>query len=153
MDILQVILRIAHIAPAIVLGGAAIFRLVAVQPVLQTLDPTQRQALSGQFIRRWIVVLWACIVLLLLSGLLNFLLYKLPAVRGQPFAGLYHGLLGLKIIAALAVFHAAAVVTMPGAHFERYRARAPFWLGLATGLVGLIIVLAAILRYLPTFYT
>jgi uncharacterized membrane protein len=152
MDLLQVILRVAHIGAAVAIGGAIVFRLLAVQPALATLDEPQCKAFGASLARYWSVPLWLGVALLVVSGLLTFILFKLPAVRGRPFAGLYHGLFGIKVLAALALFHVAAVLSLPGEHGQRYRARARFWLGYASVLLAVIIVVAAILRYLPTFY-
>lgn len=152
MDLLQVILRIAHIGAAVVLAGGVVFQLIALQPALRSLDDPQRDRLRRLLAGRWYRVVMACIALLLISGLLNFLLYKLPDYRGQPSAPVYHGLFGIKLLAALALFHAALVPSLPGPRFDRYRARAGFWLAWATVLVALIVVMAAVMRYLPTLY-
>lgn len=152
MDVLQIILRIAHIGAATAIGGAIVYHLLAVQPALAALDESQRKAVGASLARRWLVPLGVGIALLLVSGLLTFVLFKLPATRGRPFAGLYHGLFGIKVLMALALFHVAAVLSLPGERGERYRAKASFWLGYATVLLAVIIVVAAILRYLPTFY-
>jgi hypothetical protein len=90
--------------------------------------------------------------LLLASGLVTFLMFRVPAYRGLPYAGLYHGIFGLKLIAALALFHAATLLVAAGPRFDRYRAQAGGWLRWAVVLLTLIVVLGAILRYLPTFY-
>ena len=153
MDILQVVLRIAHIAAAITAGGAIVFQRFALLPALQTLDEAPRAQLRAQLVRRWAGVVLTCVALLLVSGLLTFLLFKLPEYHGKPFAGVYHGLFGLKLLAALALFHAVGVLVMPGEHFDRYRARARFWLSYAAALLAVVVVLAAVMRYLPAFYT
>lgn len=152
MEILQVILRIAHLGAAIVAGGAVVFQRFALLPALRTLDDGPRTQLRAQIVRRWAGVAWTCMGLLLLSGLLNFLFYKVPEYRGRSYAGVYHGLFGLKFVAALALFHAVGMLVMPGAHFDRYRARAGFWLSYAVVLLTVIVVVAAVMRYLPAFY-
>ena len=152
MDALQLVLRIAHIAAAVTLGGAVVFQLLAVQPVLRGLDDAQRTALAAGLARRWRGVLWTGMALLLVSGLLNFLLFKVPEYKTVPYKAVYHGLFGVKFLAALALFHAATMLSMPGPAFDRYRRRARGWLSYATVLLALIVVLAAVMRYLPTFY-
>lgn len=145
MDLLAIILRILHIGSAIIAAGAIFFQFLALHPALLTLPETERAALRAQMLPRWRPVVFVCILLLLATGLLNFVLYKVPEYRGTPHAGLYHGLLGVKILAALAVFHAAAVLVMPTSTGERYRARAGFWLTYLVVLLALIVVIGALL--------
>lgn len=147
MLVFAIILRTLHIAAAIAAGGAALFQLVALHPVFsRQLDAEQRRGLREAIVARWRPIVWTCIGLLLLTGVLNYIYFKVPEYRGDPRRGLYHGLMGVKILAALAVFHAATVLTLPGPRGEKYRARAPLWLGIVVAMIGLIVVIGAVLR-------
>ncbi len=153
MDLLQIGLRIAHIAAAVALGGAIVYQLVAVQPVLRTLDESQRATFRTRLAGRWAPVVWLGIALLLITGLANFLVFKVPEYRGRPYAATYHGLFGIKLLAGLALFHAAAMLSGPGERFDRYRARAGGWLVYGVLLLAIVVVVGAVLRYLPALYT
>ncbi|MEW6250697.1 MAG: hypothetical protein AB1716_08605 [Planctomycetota bacterium] len=152
MDVLAVVLRILHIGGAVVLGGALVYQLTAVQPALRRLDGPARDELAERLIRAWSVLLWAAVAVLLASGLLNYLLIKIPEYRPRPYKGAYHGLIGLKILAGLALFHAGAMLALPFGGRPKTRAQAPRWLAWGTLLLAVIIVLGAVLRYLPSFY-
>ncbi len=152
MTILQVVLRIMHLSAAIIAGGAIVFQRFALLPALRSVEEGPRTQVRAVILRRWRGVVWTCIGFLLLSGLLTFLFFKLPEYHGKAYAGLYHGLFGLKLLAALALFHAVTILVMPGEHFEKYRARAGFWLSYAVALLAVIVIVAGVMRYLPTFY-
>lgn len=152
MDILQLVLRIVHIVAAVALGGALVYRVVALRPALRTLDEGPRLALDAQLAQRWIGTVFAGAGLLLASGLLTFLLFRVPEYRGRPSAAAYHGLFGLKLLAGLLLLHAAAVLSLPGPRFASYRA-GRFWPGYALALLVVVLVLGALLRYLPAIYS
>ncbi|HMQ15147.1 MAG TPA: hypothetical protein PKC49_04160 [Phycisphaerae bacterium] len=146
---LAIVIRILHIAAATTAVGAVVFKAVALQPSLRVLDDGQRAALRAAVIPRWRAVVFAAIAVLLVTGLLTFVLYRIPEYRGTPHAGLYHGLFGLKLLLALAVFHPATMLVLSGPAGDRRPARAPVWLRLTLAGFGAIIILGAVLRYLP----
>lgn len=147
MLVFAIILRILHIAAVIAAGGAALFQLLAVHPVFMgQLEAERRRSLREAIAQRWRPVVWTCVALLLLTGVLNYVYFKVPQYHDHPRRGLYHGLMGVKILAALVVFHAATVLALPGPRGEKYRGRAPLWLGVLVSMIGLIVVIGAILR-------
>lgn len=144
--VFAVVLRVLHIGAVVVAAGAAFFQLVALRPVLRGLPDEQHARIREQIVARWRPVVLACIALLLLSGLLTLMMFKIAEHKGQ---GLYHAIVGIKVLAALAVFHAATVLVLPGPKGDKARARAGFWLKYLAALFGLIIVLGAVLRNIP----
>jgi hypothetical protein len=144
---LLVVLRVLHIAAASAVVGAVVFQAFAVVPTLRQLDEHQRAQLSGGFATRWRSIAFLMIGILLLTGLVNFLLFKIPEFREHPSKGLYHALFGIKFLLALAAFHSATVLVLPGEKGDRYRARAGGRLWLLTFLFAAIIILAAVMRY------
>jgi len=145
-DLAATVLRVLHITAAIVAAGGAFFQWFALQPVVVTLDAAQRAELRERLAVRWRAVVWTAIAVLLLTGLINFAVYSVPALRQNPHKALYHGLFGLKVLAALGTFHAAALLTLPGRRGERYRAKGRFWLAFMLVLFALVVVLGAMLR-------
>lgn len=150
MDITDFIFRIAHIAAASVAVGAAAFQYGALHPALAALDETQRAALRARIVERWRPVVLALVAILLISGLVNFALFKIAAVKDSPYKGLYHALFGLKFLAALLVFHPATMLVMPGPKGDACRARSTWWLSYMLVLFAVIIVLGAVLRKLSS---
>ncbi|HEX4822746.1 MAG TPA: hypothetical protein VFV19_00375 [Candidatus Polarisedimenticolaceae bacterium] len=140
------ILRWCHIVPAVVAGGATVYTFLALIPALGELPAAEAARLREAVVRRWRVVFMVCVTLLLASGLLNFLLYQSPAHRGQA---LYHGIFGIKFLAALVVFFLGSALTGRSAALAQIRANARFWTGVSAALVILIVLLSGILRGIP----
>jgi uncharacterized membrane protein len=146
MNGLAIVLRVLHILPAVVAGGATIFAKFALIPALQTLPEAERLRFKEVIDRRWRVVVMACIGLLLASGVANFFLYQADAHRGQV---LYQALFGVKFLLAMAVFFLASVLSGRAEAFAAMRARAGFWAGVTATLVALIVLISGILRSIP----
>jgi uncharacterized membrane protein len=146
MDGTALVLRWMHIVPAVVAGGATIFVRRALLPALSTLPEAERLRVKEAIDRRWRVVVMACISLLLVSGLTNFVLYQAPAHKGQA---LYHGLFGVKFLAAMVVFFLASALTGRSAALAAIRSNARFWGSVAAILVVAILLISAVLRNIP----
>jgi hypothetical protein len=147
MDVLAVVVRVMHIGVAIIAAGAVFFQFAVVHPAMRALEEAQRRALRGQIVQRWRPVILICMILLVLTGLVNFLAFKVPYYRGTTYAGAYHALFGLKLLAALLVFHPATLLVLPGEKYDRqYRDRAGFWLAYMLALLALVILLGAVLN-------
>lgn len=152
LAVFDVLIRVLHIGAALAVGGGALFQWWAVHPALATLDDARRVELREALVARWRVIVWSAIGLLLLTGLLNFVLNKIPELKPHPQKGIYHGLFGLKFVLALAAFHAGAVLTLPGPKGARYRANGGFWLMLLVAYIAAIVLLGAILRDFNQFF-
>jgi uncharacterized membrane protein len=135
-----------HIVPAVVAGGATIFARIALLPALATLPDAERVRVKETIDRRWRIVVMACITLLLVSGIANFVLYQAPVHKGQP---LYHALFGVKFLAAMIVFFLASALTGRSTALASIRANSRFWVGVAAALVVLILLISGVLRGIP----
>jgi uncharacterized membrane protein len=138
--------RLLHIAAAVLAAGGAFFQFMALHPALQTLDAAPRRTLREAVVARWRGVVFASILALLVSGLVNFVMYKVPEFRGHPAKGLYHGLFGLKFLLALVAFHSATVLVLPGKKGEAYRDNAGKWLTILVSALAAVIVVGTLLR-------
>lgn len=152
IDIVQVAIRWVHILAAIAAGGAVILKMVAVTPALATLDDAQRTSLATRIADRWRPIVFILIAALLITGLLNFFLYQIPAYKGHPQKMVYHSLFGLKFLAALAFFHGAAVLSLPAPKGEKYRAKAGGWLSYMFFLLLVIVTCAVVMRYFTVLF-
>ncbi|MBI5865440.1 MAG: hypothetical protein HZB38_13220 [Planctomycetes bacterium] len=150
IDVGATVLRVVHVAAAILAAGGAAFQLIALHPALAAVPEAQRLPIREAVAARWRTVIFACIAVLLLSGLLNFVVYRIPAVRSFPesLRPFYHGLFGVKVLAALAAFHAAMVLALPGRKGEAYRNKAGFWLPYLAACLAVVVILGVVLRSL-----
>ncbi|MBL8880051.1 MAG: hypothetical protein JNG88_13100 [Phycisphaerales bacterium] len=149
----EVLIRIVHIFAAVMVGGAAFYQLIAVRPALLELDEASRQKAWHGIARRWFGMVITLLVVLLATGLYNFIAIRVPALRGKPSAGLYHALFGVKFLAVLAAFHAATVLSLPGARGDRWRARGGFWLPFLGLMITIAIVLGGLLTRFETVFS
>lgn len=145
IDYRHAVIHLFHIGAAMLAVGGAVFQLIALHPALQSVDAVQRRALRESIVQRWSTVVFVCIGVLLVSGLYNFIAVKIPMLRDNPDKGLYHGLFGLKFLLALAAFHAAAVLALPGPKGEKYRDKAGFWLKYLVVTLALTFVVAVLM--------
>ncbi len=146
MNTLATVLRVLHIAPAVVAGGATIFVRLALLPGLASLPEAQRVSVKDAIDRRWRIVVMACVTLLFVSGIANFVRYQAPAHKGQA---LYHALFGVKFLAAMIVFFLASALSGRSAALASIRANARVWAGVAASLVIAIVMISAVLRSIP----
>jgi uncharacterized membrane protein len=146
MHFLQIVLRWMHIVPAVVAGGASIFARFALLPALSALPDAERGRVREAIDRRWRLVVAACIALLLISGIANFVLYQAPAHKGQA---LYQALFGVKFLAALVVFFLASALSGRSPALAGIRANSRLYAGIAAALVLLILLISGVLRSIP----
>ncbi|MCC6909381.1 MAG: hypothetical protein IT430_15685 [Phycisphaerales bacterium] len=138
IDWVAVLFRWMHIVPAIVLLGGTIFLAIVAVPTTSAPDGAPPPWL-GKVRKRWAMLAGVCILLLLVSGLWNFMVYRLPEVKE---IGLYHALFGTKVLLSLAVFFIASVMAGRSPAFDRMRSR-PGKMLMITAVLGLLVVLLA----------
>src|SRR5688572_9844063 len=102
--LLTLIARWVHVIAAIALLGGSLFMRTVLMPSARQLPDAEHEALRERMMARWKRIVMIGIALLLLSGLYNYL------TSGRS-GGLYHGLMGTKILIALAVFFLASALT------------------------------------------
>lgn len=146
LDWIAVVFRWAHILAAVIaVGGVLYQRLVLMPAVTGTLDDETRGRLHDAVTRRWKGLLIACIAVLLISGFWNFFTISLDKAEGVPA---YHGLFGVKFLAALAVFFLGSALAGRAPAFARMRERRAYWLGITAALAVLVILISGILKNL-----
>jgi uncharacterized membrane protein len=95
-----------HIAAAAVLVGGALYARLAIQAAAMTLTPDEATKVSdaaAERFRGWVV---AAIIVLLISGVYNYLETGAHSTR-------YHILLGIKLLLALHVFASVLLALRP----------------------------------------
>jgi len=142
IDWVAVLFRWLHIIPAIVLlGGTVFLRFVA----LPAAAPTGgAKPLLSALRAKWAMVSGICMLLLLVSGLWNFFMYRMEEVRDT--GPLYHALFGVKVLLALGVFFIASALTGRSAMFEPLRAKPGRMLKLAAAMGLIVVLISGVLR-------
>lgn len=144
MIILDIISRWIHVGAAIVLlGGAVFMRYVLMPSASATLGDAEHDSLRTQLLGRWKKYVMVGITLLLLSGFYNYIAVAIPQHKGE---GLYHGLMGTKILLALAVFFLASALTGRSPKFEGLRQNRARWLSVLILLAALVVAIAGALK-------
>ncbi|RMF42491.1 MAG: hypothetical protein D6753_07415 [Planctomycetota bacterium] len=142
MQWLDVLSRIVHVATAITLvGGTAFLRLVLI-PIAERLPEESHKQLSAAIQTRWKRFVHAGILLFLLSGFYNYM-RAIPLHKGD---GLYHALIGTKILLALAVFFLASALVGRSPAFDSLRQAKRRWLAILLGLALAIVCISGYLK-------
>lgn len=138
IDVLAVLSRWMHIGTAIVLvGGSCCLRFV-VMPVLTGQSSELQIAIRD----RWKKVVHVGIAFFLLSGFYNYI-RAMPLHKGD---GLYHGLIGTKIILAFAVFFIASALVGRSEGTRRFRDQSRFWMTVLIALAAVIVAISGVIK-------
>ena len=138
-----IIVRICHILPVVIAIGGTIYMRTIVMPVAEELPKSQQHLLRMSLVRRFRMVMWVCIALIVLSGLaqLRFILREQLPIT-------YQFVLAIKMILALSLFFIAIGLTLPGEVWSMVRRHAPLLLAINVALGTVIVMLSALLRQL-----
>jgi uncharacterized membrane protein len=135
MFAIDIVSRILHVLTAIILLGGSAFMLLVLLPELKSGEESTRNQLVTGLRNRWKRFVHPGILLFLVTGFYNYF-RAMPNHKGD---GLYHALIGTKIILAFAVFFLASALVGRSATFEGMRKDSSKWLTILC-LLGLIIV-------------
>lgn len=141
MFAIDVLSRIVHVSTAIALVGGSLFTLLVLMPSVKLLAEEEHKRLAGAIVGRWKWWVHGGITLFLLTGFYNYF-RAMPLHRGD---GLYHALIGTKMLLALGVFFIASALVGRSARLEGMRQRRGAWL---RALVLLALVIVAISGFL-----
>ena len=111
-------------------------------PSLKVLDDEQRDRLTDGIRGRWKRFVHGGIALFLISGFYNY--YR--AIPNHDGDGLYHALVGTKMLLALIVFFFASVLVGRSAKFEKWRQQPQFILRAMIVLSLLIVAISGFLK-------
>lgn len=143
--VLFTITRFVHVMTAIVLVGGTVFIRFILQPAATaTLSQEQHDLLKAKVMSRWKTVVHRGIGLILISGAIN---YGRDISSGiHKGDGLYHALIGTKILLALGVFFIASVLVGRSPKFESWRQDARKWLLVSIALATIIVGISGFLK-------
>ncbi len=148
IDYVVLISRWVHIGSAIVAIGGAVFMRFALLPAASsTLDEDAHERLREAIRARWARFVHISIVLLLVTGGLNFGLLAIPPkIQAIP----YHPIFGLKLVSALFLFFVASALVGRGEGTAEIRADRRKWLSILLAMAAGIILLSGVLNQIRT---
>ncbi|TWU42390.1 hypothetical protein [Novipirellula artificiosorum] len=142
MFTLDVLSRIVHVGTAITLVGGSAFMLFVLMPAAKQINDGEHQRLSRLVIGRWKRFVHVGILLFLLSGIYNYC----RAFSKHEGDGIYHGLIGVKILVALAIFFLASALVGSSTKLEGIRKNRAKWLGLMVLLAAIVVAISGFLK-------
>lgn len=144
-NLVPVLSRWAHIGGAVVLVGGTVFMAFALLPAAKQLPDDVHNSLRERVMGTWRKFVGAGILLLLLSGLINYYLVIKDTERLAD-TKLYHPLMGTKIILAMVVFFLASALTGRAKGLAGLRNKSGLWLKVNLTLAAVIIAIAGFLK-------
>tara|TARA_R110001592_G_scaffold30011_1_gene107938 strand:- start:1147 stop:1701 length:555 start_codon:yes stop_codon:yes gene_type:complete len=137
---LPLLMRWLHVFGAIfLLGGTFYLRAVLMPAANESLDEETHAKLKVGIMGRWRKILPILMLVLIVSGLYNFLAVTRFAHDGQPQ---YHMLFGIKFLLAFAVFGLASMLSGTKSISQKLQKNAKLWLGITLAM-GIAIVMIA----------
>lgn len=152
---LPLLFRWMHILAAMAAVGGPMFVCWALQPAAAELPDDAHRQLKEGIRRRWARVVMAAIAFLLVSGIYNLIVFEResrdwgPEWQNGP-ARLYHVLLGIKLLLALAIFFLASALVGRSPALAKIRERARFWVSVNLTLGILLVCVAGQMRMMHT---
>jgi uncharacterized membrane protein len=142
MLILDFLSRVVHVGTAITLVGGSLFMLLVLMPSAKELDDDAHQQLAASVVARWKRLVHIGVLLFLVSGIYNYM-RAIPNHRGD---GVYHALLGIKMILALGVFFLAAALVGRSSKLQPIRDQRAKWLKVMVTLAAIIVAISGFVK-------
>ena len=142
MFAIDVLSRLVHVLTAITLVGGSLFSLWVLLPSVAKLDEGSRAGLIEGISSRWRRFVHGGVALFLISGFYNYF-RAMPLHKGD---GLYHMLVGTKMVLALGVFFIAAALVGRSPRLAGIRENRRWWLTILVSLSVLIVAFSSFLK-------
>ena len=140
---IDVVSRVLHVATAIVLVGGSVFLRLVLMPAADGLAEAEHDALKERLMSRWKRIVHIGILLLLLTGLYNYV----GVTRGQHEGdSLYHAMVGTKILLALVLFFLASALVGRSAALQGLRDKAKTTLLVMITLAAIIVAISEFVK-------
>lgn len=138
MDSIDIVSRIVHVATAIVLVGGTVFSAFVLLPSANQLSKESHDLLAAEIKGRWKRYVHLGILLFLVSGFYNYF----RAMGLHKGDGLYHGLIGTKMLLAFAIFFIASALVGRSAKLQSMRDNRGFWLKTMVLMAAVIVAIS-----------
>lgn len=144
VNVVALLSRWLHIFGAIfLLGGAFYTRAVLMPSAAETLDDATHQKLRESVMGRWRKLIMVLSLVLILTGMYNFLAVTRFAHEGQPA---YHMLFGIKFLLAIAVFGLASMLAGRKSISVKLQQNSKLWLGITLAMGAAIVMIAGYMK-------
>ncbi|MFK8113939.1 MAG: hypothetical protein AB8B91_17180 [Rubripirellula sp.] len=142
MEIIDIISRILHVGTAITLVGGSVFTAFVLMPSAKELNQAAHDQLAAAVQSKWKRFVHPGVLLFLLSGFYNYF-RAIPLHKGD---GLYHALIGTKMLLALVVFFIAAALVGRSAKLEPIRQQKAKWIKILVLLAAIIVTISGFVK-------
>ena len=144
MDLLlELIIRWAHILPAIILVGGTLYMVFALHPAMQSTEFAEKADLKAAIRARWAKVVMISSGIIILSGIASLVLQATTYDFPQKY---YHPVAGMKFLLALVILYIASLLSGRSKNAEKFREKEGFWLKLNASLAVILVLMAGTLR-------
>jgi uncharacterized membrane protein len=144
VNVVSLLSRWLHIFGAIFLmGGAFYMRAILIPSAAEALDDATHQKLRASLMGRWRKWIMVLSLVLIATGLYNFLAVTRFAHPGQPT---YHMLFGIKFLLAIAVFGLASMLAGRKSISLKLQQNAKLWLGITLAMGAAIVMIAGYMK-------
>lgn len=140
---LDVLFRWIHVGSAIVVLGGSVFIRFVLLNALSGMDEETAKDVRARVVKIWKRFVHAGILLFIISGFYNYVMVSIPNHKGD---GLYHALLGTKIILAFIVFFLASALVGRSSTFAWIRSNIKIWLLVTISLAALIVAISGFVK-------
>jgi uncharacterized membrane protein len=141
-------LRYLHILGAITLMGGTIFMRFALAPVVGGLEANLKSDIHEQVRSRWSKFVMLAAALLLVSGLVNMILYSSRRYEMEPLWGMSYAMVtGIKFLLALPIFLFASFLAGRSRTAQKFQARAVTWMNVNLVLALLMVLIGGALKF------
>jgi len=139
---IDVLSRIVHVSTAIALVGGSVFTLFVLIPAASRLSDESHKELAAAIRDHWKRFVHIGVTLFLFSGFYNYV----RAIGSHKGDGLYHALVGTKMLLAFVVFFLAAALVGRSAKLESIRANRVFWLRVLVLFSAIIVAISGYVK-------
>lgn len=140
------LLRYMHILGAITLMGGAIFAYFAAAPGLEELSEAERGKAHAAVRARWNRLVMISTGLLLISGIVNMLIYATQFDLGD-MKGPYNMWTGIKFLLSLPIFFFAALLAGRSSLAQKIQANAKTYMAINLVLALAMVLIGGALRF------
>jgi uncharacterized membrane protein len=145
-------LRWLHLVAAMAVVGGTAFMRFALTPSVSVLTDDERNSLQQQIRPRWAKLVAGSVAFLLISGLINFVLFITESKTSAwdqwrlMYSSLYQFVFGAKFALAMVVFFIASALAGRGQATKKFREDAKWWMTVNLILALIIVALSGVLR-------
>ena len=140
--VVDLLLRWIHILSAIILVGGTFYQRFALLPALASIQSSPKDEVAEACRGPWAKWVMATSGLLLLSGLVN----AVGIIKQYELRGVYHGLVAVKLVVALAIFWISAMLAGRSSSAQKFREKITLWLTVNVVLSVSIVCLGGYMR-------